>query len=701
MAIVDGPLLVLAGAGSGKTRVITTRIAHLLSLGIPASAILAMTFTNRAAGEMKQRVAKAVKSLSPSRASARDPLAALSVGTFHWFCLRLLRQHAAAVGFAGGFTIADASDQLALVKSVLRELRIGETTIQPSLALSRISLAKNRLESPDSYAESATNEKESLVHGVWVRYQEALTRQRAVDFDDLLLLTLALFSREPSILQDLRQTYRYVMVDEYQDTNVPQYEILRQLSGKKKNLCVVGDDDQSIYGWRGADVRKILNFQRDFKGARVVRLETNYRSSLEILEAANNVIAHNPSRHDKRLVSARGSGAPVRMVRFSDELVEAQEIAKEIRLACTRKQATLKDYAILFRTQVQPRVFETELRASGIPYRLVGGMSYFDRKEVRDVLAFLKWAQNPDDESSLLRIINTPPRGLGKTTVQRAIELATERAQTLHALLRDPDDEVRDILGVKSPAIYAELRRLVDSFGLPEVGRELPERIQSLVEAVGYRLELKRLYPDPMTREGRWAAVAEVFNLAENHCRKNRKPSLTAFLDELALTTQDDKKSDEPDRDVVTLMTLHSAKGLEFPRVYLVGMEEGILPHVRSVEDSGVEEERRLAYVGITRAQDHLCLSFVSSRAKYGKRVECTPSRFLFELRGKQPPEDWEAVEDRIARERADSPQPAEPGEAIEVAEAKESVAPSGRKSAAKKRSVRASTRGSSSVRKK
>ena len=507
MATLEGPLLVLAGAGSGKTRVITARIANLLSRGVPAASILAMTFTNKAATEMRERVSRSVKGHERSRSRAsKDTLEALSVGTFHWFCLRLLRRHAASVGFPGGFAIADAADQLATVKSVLRELRIGESSIQPGLVLSRISLAKNRLQTPESLDEQSTTHTEHVVQQVWIRYQDALRRQKRVDFDDLLLLTLSLFRDRPNTLRSLRESYRYIMVDEYQDTNVPQYEILRGLAGTRKNLCVVGDDDQSIYGWRGADVRKILNFQRDFKGARVVRLETNYRSSSEILEGANRVIANNPSRHDKKLKSARGSGAPVRMVRFADELVEAQEITKEIRKTCMSKQARLSDYAILFRTQVQPRVFETELRAAGIPYRLVGGMSYFDRKEVRDTLALLKWALNPDDESSLLRIINTPPRGIGKTTVDRAVDLATERGQTLHAVLSEPSDETRELLGERPLAGYGQLRQLVDSMGLPTSGRDLPERIQSLVEAIGYRRELTRLYPDPMIRESRWAA---------------------------------------------------------------------------------------------------------------------------------------------------------------------------------------------------
>ena len=645
---VEGPLLVLAGAGTGKTRVITTRIAHLIATGADPAAILAVTFTNKAAGEMRERVARLVG----------EKARGITVGTFHAFCARVLREHGHALSLPRRFAICDASDQLSAVKSAMRELRVHETAMHPSAVLARISLAKNRMETPESFLESGTDGRDQLVGSVWQRYREFLARTRALDFDDLLLETVRLLREHEEVREHYRKRYRHVLVDEYQDTNHPQYEIVREIAGKHRNVCVVGDDDQSIYGWRGADIRKILGFPRDFKGAKVVRLQTNYRSTRPILEAANAVIRHNASRHEKALESSRGDGPPVRYVRLKDETAEAQLVVREIRQLLRVEEARPMDFAVLCRTQVQFRSFEAELRANGIPYVVVGGMSFFDRKEVRDVVAFLKLAVNPHDETSLLRVVNTPPRGVGKASLDKVLDFATR-----HGIgASEAFERAGEIEGLAPAAVegYRALREAIDRSELAEAGADLVLRLQGFLDTVGYREEIRRLYPDPMTREARWAGVEEILNFAENHVRRGPEPGLVAFLEELALQTGDEPaEKPEARSDAVTLMTLHAAKGLEFPHVFLVGMEEGLLPHARAVAEGGIEEERRLAYVGITRAMTTLTLTFAAERARYGHRAAATPSRFLFEARGEAPPAGWQGIEAELEDDDEDQPEPA------------------------------------------
>jgi DNA helicase-2/ATP-dependent DNA helicase PcrA len=621
----EGPVLVLAGAGSGKTRVITRRTAYLVSGGVSPLSILAVTFTNKAAREMRERVGALV-----GAEVARD----LTVRTFHSFCVRLLRQHADRLGLSPRFTICDDSDQLTAVKGALRELRIAEATVHPNAALSRISLFKNRLVSPAQALAEASDDWEELVARAFRSYNEHLKRARTVDFDDLLLLSGRLLGEDEEVRAALQDRYRYLMVDEYQDTNGPQYEILRHLAGNRKNLCVVGDDDQSIYGWRGADLRKILNFQKDFPGAAVVRLETNYRSTAEILEAANAVIRNNKARHEKSLVAAAGKGEPVRTFTLEDEEHEAAFVADEILTDVRRGRHRYGDVAVLFRTAVQPRPFEARFRAGRIPYDLVGGQSFFDRKEVRDVLAFLKLAVNPEDEPSLLRIVNVPPRGVGKGTLDKVVDAATRDGLSAAAVFE------RGCAGVAPEAIEAVrgLKRLLGEAlrRIPETG--LPQALRELVLAVRYPAELDRQYPDAVTRQARWAAVEEIFNLAENHQRRTPGADLQSFLEEMTLQEEEKEDEEESSKDRVTLMTLHAAKGLEFPRVYLVGAEEGLIPHQRSIAEDTVEEERRLMYVGITRARTHLTITRAKTRAKYGQRQPCLPSRFLFEIKGEPVP---------------------------------------------------------------
>ena len=640
----EGPLLVLAGAGSGKTRVITTRIAYLISRGVDPASILAVTFTNKAAGEMRERVSHV----------AGKAAKGITAGTFHAFCAQILREHGHALGLVRKFTICDSSDQLSAVKSVMRELRVPEATMQPSALLARLSLGKNRMQTPQGFLAEGTSKREQLIGSVWQRYQEFLTRTGSLDFDDLLLMTVRLLRENEAVRAHYRRRYRYILVDEYQDTNHPQYEIVREIGGEHRNVCVVGDDDQSIYGWRGADIQKILGFHRDFEGAKIVRLQTNYRSTQPILDAANAVIRKNSSRHDKALESARGQGDPVRYMRLKDEIAEAQFVAQDIRKLLRLEEARPQDFAILCRTQVQFRPLEGELRANGIPYVVVGGMSFFDRKEVRDIVAFLKLVVNPLDETSLLRIINTPPRGVGKTSIDRVLAFATEHGISASQAF----ERAAEIDGLSAQSVegYGKLREAIDASGLLDAGQHLVFRLEKFLEAIGYRDEVTRLYSDPMQREARWAGVLEVLNFAENHVRRADEPSLHAFLEELALTSGDnpgDAKKPEVRKDAVTLMTLHAAKGLEFPHVFLAGMEEGILPHARAVAEGGIEEERRLAYVGITRAMTALTLSWTFERAKYGRRAMSVPSRFIFEAQEQSPPEGWIGIEATAAPDDA------------------------------------------------
>jgi DNA helicase II / ATP-dependent DNA helicase PcrA len=645
-----GPLLVLAGAGSGKTRVITVRIAHLLARKVDPREVLCLTFTNRAAREMRERVAALV-----GKTRAEE----LTLGTFHSFCVQALREHGAAVGVARNFTICDSADQLSAFRGALRELRIPEASLQPSALQARVSLYKNKLMESGGFLEQAADDTDELVGRAWQRYEEQLARMRTLDFDDLLLFTLRLLKQHPGVRERFEQRYRHVSVDEYQDTNGPQYEILRQIAGRHRNLCVVGDDDQSIYGWRGADVSKILGFERDFPGAKVVRLETNYRSTRQIVEAANRLIANNPLRHEKTLRAAAGDGPPISGMRLEDETQEAEYIAREMRELVQTGGARLSDFAVLFRAAALARPFEERLRAHQLPYVLVGGMSFFDRKEVRDVLAFLRLVENPEDEVSLLRVINTPPRGIGKTTIERVLEHAAQHgipaARAFTA--QEPIDGVAPAQAQAVRSFLELLATLRKSVGV----KGLAGLVRSVIDGVGYRGEVERLYPDPLGFETRWAAVDEVLQLAVQHERGRRGANLGTFLQELTLTSSDEPEA-ERQGDAITLMTLHAAKGLEFPRVYLVGLEEGIFPHARAIAEDGIEEERRLMYVGITRARRNLTLTCTAQRNKYGRTVESMPSRFLFELKGEAPPKGWRpyghSAETVAASTQSSAPEP-------------------------------------------
>jgi DNA helicase-2/ATP-dependent DNA helicase PcrA len=621
-----GPLLVLAGAGTGKTRVVTHRIARLIQSGIRPNRILAVTFTNKAADEMLHRASAMLK-----KRQRDEP----EISTFHSLCVRILRRNITQLGYPAQFAIYDRGDQESIARAALREIKVAEGTLRPGELLYRISRWKTVGVSPAEAAATAASDKDHLASAAFRRYQAALKAAGAVDFDDLLLLTDELFGRFPEVHRAEAGRFDHVLVDEYQDTNAVQYRIVKALAGRHRNLCVVGDDDQSIYGWRGAEVRHILRFKRDWPEAKVVRLETNYRSTREILDWANRLIAFNRVRHPKTL-RAVAQGEPPRVLQLQTETDEAQRVVDEIAERIRDEKRRPKDFAILCRTNEQPRAFETELRRAEVPYVLLGGMSFFDRKEVRDVLAYLKLLANPRDEVSLLRIINTPPRGLGPTVVRRLLDAAVGQGKTLSELL--PRAEQHVALTPTARTGIDRLRSLLGEFAR-RAKKEAPARLaRELIAEVGYYDEMARQYPNPDEQQARWASVEEVVNAVGAYERRAKKPSLAGFLRDVALsgTDEDRQKESKLKRDAVVLMTLHAAKGLEFPEVYMVGMEEGLLPHHRAAAEggTGVDEERRLCYVGVTRAQRRLTLSLALTRLKWGKPRPTHPSRFLYELAG-------------------------------------------------------------------
>jgi DNA helicase-2/ATP-dependent DNA helicase PcrA len=636
VAATRGPVLVLAGAGSGKTRVITVRGAKLIAEGLRPSGLLCVTFTNKAAEEMRERL----KALLPkgSMGGAEPPF----IGTFHSFCLSLLREHGQLLGLGERIHLCDAADQITGIRGALREAGVNDLAVKPRAIQGQVSLLKNKLISPDTARRAARDGAEELLADVYEAYQDWLGRSRLLDFDDLLTRGVELLRTQDAVRELVQQRFEYIQVDEYQDTNLVQYELLRALAGRDGNLCAVGDDDQSIYAWRGADVTKILSFERDFEGAQVIVLDRNYRSTPQILEAANKVVAHNPDRHAKELKSQLPGGHPVQAFTAPEETSEADHVALQIQDRVRRKEALWGDFAILFRTTTQPRAFEEQLRTRGIPYVLIGGQSFFDRKEIRDLLAYLKAAANPDDEASLLRILNCPPRGVGKTSVERALAFATAQRISVGAAF-DRGEEVEK-LGPKAMNAARDLRRALATWRERATPERLPEAIEELLELVGYQDELERAYKDEAVRAKRAATLNDLVEMARRHVDRRKRPSLNKFLDELTLSTSDsDDKESKLDRDAVVLMTLHAAKGLEFREVFLVGFEEGILPHARSVQEDNVDEERRLAYVGMTRARERLVISWCAQRRRGGGMGQVHVSRFWWELKGEDPPEDWKA----------------------------------------------------------
>ena len=625
--VSEGPLLVLAGAGSGKTRVVTLRIAELIRRGTAPDRILAVTFTNKAATEMAARVNAVLESNLASK-----PL----VCTFHSYCVRILRRHIKTLGYPANFIIYARGDQESLARSVLRQIHVPTTQLRPSDLLYFVNHWKSRSVTVSQATAQAQTDKEHIAAVGYRRYQRDLKNKGAVDFDDLLLLTDQLFRDFPKIREQEAASFDHVLIDEYQDTNATQYRIVTALAQDHRNLCVVGDDDQSIYRWRGAEVEHLLSFSNDWPGAQTVTLEENYRSTGAILELANRLILHNKTRYQKVLRAARPPGEKPRILQFPDETTEAAEVVDDIRQRINEGYFEPRDFAILFRTNEQPRAIETELRRHKLPYVLIGGLSFFDRREVRDILAYLRLLVEPEDESSLLRIINTPPRGIGAKSVEHLISRATEEGCPLWQVISS--DEGTAGLPPAARSGLKTLISLINDFRQQTNYRPLHELTHALIKATRYEEEIRRLYPEENDFESRWNSVQEIVNALASYQEKAAKPSLQRFIDDILLGSleNDQDRDNQLKRNAIALMTLHSAKGLEFPHVYMVGLEEGLLPHHRSVKEDGeaLNEERRLCYVGITRAQEQLTLSLALTRLKWGKPRETQPSRFLFEMIG-------------------------------------------------------------------
>ena len=614
----SGPMLILAGAGSGKTRVLTTRIAYLLKeKRIDPFNILAITFTNKAAREMRERIAAAVPD------QARD----LWVFTFHATCLRILRRQSGFAGYTANFVIYDTSDQKTVIKECLKQLNLDEKKFSPPAISAAISQAKNVLYGPAELEKKSYDYFNQKVCEVYRLYQEKLHQNNALDFDDLLLHTVRLFRENPAVLAYYQDRFRYIMVDEYQDTNHAQYVLVNLLAGKHRNLCVVGDPDQGIYGWRGADISNIMNFEQDYPEAAVILLEQNYRSTRSILDSANEVINHNRERKPKKLWTAGAAGDPLVIFTARDEHAEANFVVERIRRWHTVRDRLYSDFAVLYRTHAQSRVLEDKFLVAGIPYVIVGGLRFYERKEIKDLLAYLRLLVNPGDRVSLRRVINEPKRGIGEASVDKIFAWADELGITPLELLESQSS---------IPGLAGKAGKGAMSFGrtLGALRKMAPQlTVTDLVDMVlqdtGYRLALEN--ERTIEAATRLENLKEFYSVSGEYDKNYPDGSLDDFLAGLSLLTDMDEYSEETDR--VTLMTLHSAKGLEFPVVFLTGLEEGVFPHSRSLEDRHeLEEERRLCYVGITRARQLLYLSHSWQRTLYGHTRMNEPSRFLREL---------------------------------------------------------------------
>ena len=592
---LSGPVLILAGAGSGKTKTLTHRIANLIANGVQPYEILALTFTNKAAREMRERLANL---LGAPNSHAFMPW----MGTFHSICVRILRIEAENVGLSKNFVIYDTDDSLTLIKRAMKELGINDKNLKPKACQGAISMAKNESREPDEMLASAMYPQQQNIARVYELYEEKRKKADAVDFDDLLLEVARLFRLRPDIRKKWQQRFRHILIDEYQDTNHVQYEIVRMLVNDERNICCVGDDWQSIYSWRGADFTNILNFERDFPGAKVIKLEQNYRSTQNILDAAQKIITKNIQRSDKVLFTKAGHGAPIEIKALRDEKEEAAWVARTIK----NSGRSLSDFAVLYRTNAQSQAFEHAFAQMVIPYKLVGGIRFYDRKEIKDILAYLHLIVNPLDTVALQRVVNVPARGIGATSLAK--------------ILNGEDEK---LTGKAAKSYEDFLRILLDLRKAHANAMQPAEIIEKLLQKINYREYLND--GDKMKAEERNENITALVGEAGSYA------TLDEFLADAALLSSADEENGD---HAVTLMTLHAAKGLEFPVVFLVGMEEGLLPHVRSMDESAedVEEERRLAYVGMTRAMQQLYLSYAQSRFSYGGRSYNFPSRFLQDL---------------------------------------------------------------------
>lgn len=616
----EGPLLILAGAGSGKTRVLTHRVAYLIEQGVNPYQILAITFTNKAAGEMRERVNGLVE----------DGGASVWVSTFHSTCVRILRRFIDRLGYDTSFSIYDTDDQKSVMKEVCKRLQIDTKIYKERMLLSAISKAKDELVNPVEMQLSAgTDFQRQKIAAVYQEYQAQLRKNNALDFDDLIMKTVELFQNCPEVLDNYQERFRYIMVDEYQDTNTAQFKLVSLLASKYRNLCVVGDDDQSIYRFRGANIGNILNFEQVFPDAKVIKLEQNYRSTSNILNAANEVIHHNKGRKDKRLWTDNGEGAPVHFRQFQNAFEEAEHVVGNITSHIQKGEASYKDHAILYRTNAQSRLFEEKMIYSNIPYKIIGGVNFYARKEIKDLLAYLKTVENGRDEIAVRRIINVPKRGIGATTLTRVGDYAAAYDMSFYDALL----QAEEIPGLgRGSAKILPFTVLIQSLRARQEHATVTELLEMILEETGYRKELE--LEGTEEAESRLENIDELINKVKDYDESAEEPSLGGFLEEVALVADIDNL--EEDSDHVVLMTLHSAKGLEFPYVYMVGMEEGLFPSFMSIvsEDAAeeIEEERRLCYVGITRAKKELTMTAARQRMLRGEVQYNTVSRFIKEI---------------------------------------------------------------------
>jgi DNA helicase-2/ATP-dependent DNA helicase PcrA len=620
---IKGPVLILAGPGSGKTRVITHRVAYLVKhCGVSPHHIMAVTFTNKAAREMRERLEQLLG----------QAIEALTLGTFHAICARILRHEGKAIGLESSFVIYDEDDQLRLMKQVLEELNLDPKQYAPQALRSAISSAKSRLISPKDYAQRVSSYFEEIVHRVYQRYQELLNQAQAVDFDDLLMKTVQLFQDHPHILTRYQSRYVHILVDEFQDTNIAQYELMKQLAAKYRNLCVVGDPDQSIYSWRFADLRNILSFEKDYPEAKVVFLEQNYRSTKTILEVASDVISTNVLRKPKKLWTENEDGAQVTVIESYNAEEEAQSVVSEIEKLVSQEQIPLKDSAVMYRVNAQSRVLEETFLRYGVPYRLVGGTRFYQRQEIKDIIAYLRVIHNPQDNVSLLRIINVPGRGIGQKTISTLQSWAKVHDVSLFEAVAQISqnavaNEAKQALSPHIIQALAGFDALMASLTAHSSEVGLSRLLDEILECTRYR-EYILAKEDG---EEKWENIAELRNVASEYDELTPTEALTSFLEKVSLVSDIDELDERA--DAVTLITLHQAKGLEFPAVFIVGLEEGILPHRRSFDDpQEMEEERRLCYVGITRAKKRLYLLRSYRRNLFGGSTANPPSRFLHDI---------------------------------------------------------------------
>jgi len=621
---LEGPVLILAGAGSGKTRALTCRVANLMDHGVPAWSILALTFTNKAAKEMKERIVQLVGD------QAEDAW----ISTFHSTCAKILRRDIEKLGYSRSFVIYDDDDQGALLKEILKRFNIDEKFLPPREIKVKISDAKNKLMSADEwFAKSERDYRSQMLHDVFSEYEKRLKELNALDFDDLLVKTLTLLAEHPPVLDYYRNKFRYVLVDEYQDTNYAQYMLVKLITDHSRNLCVVGDDDQSIYGWRGADIRNILDFEKDYPDAKVIKLEQNYRSTANILDAANQVIAHNAGRKEKALWTEAGEGESIKLFCAGDEREEAAWVADRIR-HLNRHGEPYGSVAVLYRTNAQSRVIEEMLMRAGIPYKVFGGLKFYDRKEVRDIIAYLRVIVNPSDDISLRRIINVPKRSIGETTVQELMNHARDNDMPLYSALTDMPES----LSARPRKCVSEFFMLMTMLVAMKEAMPLTDFVKFLIEKTGLMEQYQK--EDTDESRARVENIQEFMGAVEEFARGAENATLEDYLENVALVTDMDRAED--DKGFITLMTLHSAKGLEFPTVFMVGLEEGIFPSSRSLLDENrVEEERRLCYVGITRAQKRLFMSRANQRMLYNQVNHNPPSRFLEEIPERLLEDEW------------------------------------------------------------